>query len=52
MWYVQFYHPHFGWLTLDNVSYVTKEQAEYAIKIQQMSDCPYKRRVIFLENTP
>lgn len=46
VWFVQFYHGYFGWLTLDEQPYRTKEEAEYAMKMQPKC---YKRRVICRE---
>jgi hypothetical protein len=48
MWYVQFYHGWFGWLTLDESPYATREAAEQAAKVMGASG-GYRRRVRFIE---
>lgn len=46
MWYVQFHHAYFGWLTLDQHPYKTREEAVANMDLQPKC---YSRRVIFLK---
>lgn len=52
MFFIQFHHPHFGWLTLDESPYKTREAAEYAAKMQQDRCGAYPRRVIETKEKP
>ena len=53
MYFVQFYHGYFGWLTLDETPYASEAEAKQAAKVQGptwVRARKVNRRVVFVQN--